>query len=527
MPFLPIAERELRVAARKKATYRTRFWAVLLVSVIFTWQFLSLASGGLPPLMHGKFIFIMLSVVAFVYCLLIGARVTADCLSEEKREGTLGLLFLTDLKGYDIVFGKLVSSSLNAVYGLLAIFPVIGICLLLGGVSIEQFAKTVLSLLTTLFFSLAAGLFVSTFNRQERVAMFFTIIVILLFAAGPVLLVDRELWPVWLLSPGFAFILAIEPSAGVTGMFDPNAYWYGLMVTWMTTASFLCHASSKLPRSWQDKQPKPLPVELETVEETQVDKLVAKAFRVNSLESNPYLWLVLRGRKKLNHAWGFIFAIVGIWFLSFLGAGRIMFDHGLLVPILIFVHGFLKIWVASEACTRLVQDRRSGALELLLSTPLSVREIIRGQHLALHRQFTRPFALFLFMEMCLNVASLASHHESAWVESFIPVAIVLFVADVFTLRWVAMWIGLNARSVNRALIKTGMLVLALPWIIYLTITNLLLPILRSQRAGAFTNRELFEVLCLVGIALLTDLILFLWAKSKLLNQFRSLATQPT
>ena len=135
MPFLPIAERELRVAARKAATYRVRFWAVLLVLILFTWQFLWLARGLIPPAMHGKTIFVTLAAFAFLYCLFAGARATADCLSEEKREGTLGLLFLTDLKGYDIVFGKLVSSSINAVYGLIAIFPVLGICLMLGGVS--------------------------------------------------------------------------------------------------------------------------------------------------------------------------------------------------------------------------------------------------------------------------------------------------------------------------------------------------------------------------------------------------------
>ena len=174
------------------------------------------------------------------------------------------------------------------------------------------------------------------------------------------------------------------------------------------------------------------------------------------MESNPYLWLVLRGREKLNHAWGFVIAILIIWLLSYLGAGRIMFDHDLLVPVLIFIHGFLKIWVASEACTRMVQDRRSGALELLLSTPLGARDIIRGQHLALHRQFTGPFALFLFLELGCFFASMAYFPDQSWGKKlFIPIAIVFFVADVFTLRWVAMWIGLNARSVNRALIKAG------------------------------------------------------------------------
>jgi hypothetical protein len=59
---------------------------------------------------------------------------TADCISSEKREGTLGLLFLTDLKGYSVILGKMLATSLNSFYALTAIFPVLAIPLLLGGI---------------------------------------------------------------------------------------------------------------------------------------------------------------------------------------------------------------------------------------------------------------------------------------------------------------------------------------------------------------------------------------------------------
>ena len=62
-----------------------------------------------------------------IYCLFSGRISTADCLSEEKREGTLGLLFLTDLKGYDVVLGKLAATSVSAFYGLLAALPVLAV----------------------------------------------------------------------------------------------------------------------------------------------------------------------------------------------------------------------------------------------------------------------------------------------------------------------------------------------------------------------------------------------------------------
>ena len=83
-----------------------------------------------------------------------GVRSTADCLSEEKRDGTLGLLFLTDLKGYDVVGGKLVATSLNAFYGLTAIFPLLAIPLLMGGVTNGEFWRMALVLANTFLFSL-------------------------------------------------------------------------------------------------------------------------------------------------------------------------------------------------------------------------------------------------------------------------------------------------------------------------------------------------------------------------------------
>ena len=56
---------------------------------------------GTPPELVGGYIFKALTALSVFYCLISGRLTTVDCISEEKREGTLGLLFLTDLKGYD------------------------------------------------------------------------------------------------------------------------------------------------------------------------------------------------------------------------------------------------------------------------------------------------------------------------------------------------------------------------------------------------------------------------------------------
>ena len=72
----------------------------------------------------GRTAFVALSWLGLFYCIGL-SRNTMDCISEEKREGTLGLLFLTDLKGYDVALGKLCANSVRSFYALLATVPVV------------------------------------------------------------------------------------------------------------------------------------------------------------------------------------------------------------------------------------------------------------------------------------------------------------------------------------------------------------------------------------------------------------------
>src|ERR1039458_3701925 len=105
--LLPIVIRELRVSARNKATHRLRLlFAVGAVAIGGGIGLISGVGGGFGGSQLGLWIFEALRWIAFVLACGSGIFLTADCLSEEKREGTLGLLFLTDLRGHDVVLGK-------------------------------------------------------------------------------------------------------------------------------------------------------------------------------------------------------------------------------------------------------------------------------------------------------------------------------------------------------------------------------------------------------------------------------------
>src|ERR1041385_1755399 len=143
MTFLPIVERELRVAARRRGTFWLRIMAALIALVIgggfIGLEYMQDVLSGGSQLRLGGPVFKTLTWMSFAAALSAGLFFTADCLSEEKREGTLGFLFLTDLRGTDVVLGKLAATSLRCVFALLAVFPVLAITQLMGGVPTAHF----------------------------------------------------------------------------------------------------------------------------------------------------------------------------------------------------------------------------------------------------------------------------------------------------------------------------------------------------------------------------------------------------
>jgi ABC-type transport system involved in cytochrome c biogenesis permease component len=141
MTFLPVAERELRVAARKRGTFWVRISAAL-VALVIAGLFLVFAlfpPFAMSPQSLGGGLFATLTWIGLVVSLSAGLFFTSDCMSEEKREGTLGFLFLTDLKGYDVVIGKLLATSLRGFYALLAVLPILALTLTMGGITGTQF----------------------------------------------------------------------------------------------------------------------------------------------------------------------------------------------------------------------------------------------------------------------------------------------------------------------------------------------------------------------------------------------------
>src|SRR5437588_9397733 len=157
MTFLPIVARELRVAARKRSTFWLRVIASLVALLLGCGFLLLTRAGVFPSAGLGAVLFGIVTWMALAAALSAGLFFTSDCLSEEKRDGTLGFLFLTDLRGYDVVWGQLLATSLRGFYALLAFLPILAVTQMMGGVTGAQYWMWSFALVNALYCSLAVG----------------------------------------------------------------------------------------------------------------------------------------------------------------------------------------------------------------------------------------------------------------------------------------------------------------------------------------------------------------------------------
>jgi ABC-type transport system involved in multi-copper enzyme maturation permease subunit len=459
-------------------------------------------------------LFIAFGVVALAFCLLAGVFLTSDCLSEEKREGTLGLLFLTDLKGYDVVLGKLIATSTHSIYGLLAVFPILGLPLLMGGVTGAEFWRVVLVLLVTLFLSLSLGMIVSSIAREARQAMGATLLGMLLLAGVlpafwwlQTLVYHRSRWNfIMLPSPVHAFIDAFDQYySSRTGSLE---FWLSLLLLMGLGVGLILIAGLLLPRVWQEKVgginlaanratsgmnlrqgQSGAPEELNSgtfpslhpslLERSPIARGILRLAGSSSkgravLEPNPYHWLASRSSSSELMGQLLFLLLCGVW-AAFLvvSIAQKSRTHEAFVVCLFTTYGLHQVgkyFAALETSRQLSEDRLSGALELLLVTPLKESEIRAGHLSALRKRLGPLKALLALMNLAMFLTVLVfsrhldmdRHDQTIFAELFLGGIVCLF-ADFRAFTLVGMWMALRSKRHPRAVLGTLLRVMGVPW----------------------------------------------------------------
>jgi ABC-type transport system involved in multi-copper enzyme maturation permease subunit len=449
---LPIARREMLVTARSAAFYRSRIAAGIVMLVCGTGFAMLYQRSGIGTL--AGFLNIGTYSISMM-TLFLGASLTSDAIARERREGTLGFLFLAGLSPFQITGGKLVAHCIAAFYTVLLLFPLLMLFVLTGGVAFQQILTVLLLALNTLFFSASLGIAASCTTDQAKKAAGRANAVLMIFwwgvpmAAG---LAQNFKAPAWV-AKALSFL-----SVGVFGsMWGPfrmgrpvlPPLWQTLLSTHLLGWCFLGLAIFLLPRIWQDRPSRARRSLREWWRDFSRGTLRQRArLRLKLLDRNPFLWLASRDRLR--------FAGVTIFTIFFGGLALWIstLRRELLLPLVLGLTFIHKLMMCGISSSQIGIEQEQGSLEMLLSTPLTEREILRGQYLAAVRRF-RVAALLLFLLQLYAWHFTGTH--SLLPASLLPVFMFVlapsFIAahflDLHTAAWLGMW-GAARASVAQA-----------------------------------------------------------------------------
>lgn len=451
MSVLPIIERELRLGSRKPRTYVSRVIFAMFASITALGIISPAFSGFSSLTVLGAPLFGVISIVGFACCLLAGAFVTSDALSQERRERSLETLALTRLRGWELVRGKLLALSLNPAYCALSALPLLALPVVLGGVTAGEFWRMAAVWLNSLFFSMAVGLYVSSITWHNFKA--FTVSAAILITLGGAV-------------PGYCAYSAYAKHFAA----HPYRFWLLFVLTHALAWLFLQGAAWKVFNfaPWEKPVPDVPPYQWLT-------RLFKRREVKTSVGDNPVMWWETRQLYRWISVWAFLLLAGFAWAICYIQYRRLWLNAEMIFLATSLLHLTLKGWMAIEATRKLGEGRRSGELELLLVTPVGVETIVDARMRSLQRQFLIPITVVLMVDILFLLFGMKTAgwwgDAGLWALAFL-VGIGIFVCDCYTITWVGLWQGLNGRSAVHGFLRTLILVLARPWIIYMVTVGL-------------------------------------------------------
>ncbi|HRI14431.1 MAG TPA: hypothetical protein PLX89_15660 [Verrucomicrobiota bacterium] len=468
----PVAHRELLVAARRRSTLWIRLGAALVATVIIGVGLLAHAlSGGA---VGGGGVFVFLVVLTAIVVSAAGLLLTADAISAEARDGTLGLLFLTDLSGFDVITGKLAAAGIKAAGALVAVLPILAVTVMLGGVTAGDFWRNALALINLLWVALNLGLAMSARTSDAQRALTAALIWgVFLFIALPG---SARMFGLAFAWPQISSLLGASPiwtlicARDVQFTLSPEAYWRSLIISHGVGWLFLLSASRTVTKVWREGG----------------QAWSRKSVRARSEKrppatlENPVAALTMPSVRERGFAWGIVaLAVISTGVFWEIPRSSFFSQVWTLQP---FAPAFWALQgMFAWKCCVFFHQLRSGAGELLLTAPVKELQVLGGAWTGARRLVQGPLVTLAVLHVVITMARVFiegteySHRVFASVVSLVVVAyqVSCLVTDLVASGWLTARFGLRSRSAVQAL---GMcfVVLFLPRLVLLCVPNLLI-----------------------------------------------------
>lgn len=537
--FLPVVIRELSVRARLYSTYYVRVVAAGLIALVVVLGLMVQALGGslVGAASIGAGLLQAMVSLLLLYVLVEGVRQASGGISQERREGTLGFLFLTDLSSLDVLLGKLSGAAVNALYTLLATLPFAGLALLFGGVTGGEFFRDSLALLAALAVALGCGAWASVRCRDAMAAVGVATALVLGILILPLIL--DALWQshggsgsfelrdvtVGRFSPIAAVALAGDlmqrSGAGAAG------YWWSLAAQLALTALLVADAARRLQGMWRRDE--------------NAARAPRKMRRSGSGGSDPGR-LIAQTLAARIHLGRWLVALLVLTFLSHLNtlyqlvvqsAGTGIGISATLTSLPAGLASLVRKLLFVQLATRTFADaRHSGEMEILLTTRLDNAELVRLLWLALRRVVLCLVGLDLLFGLAdgwLAVAQLPATVPLSlrWSVGLTPVLLSLAgVLAWVALTWSAMWFGIASRSTTAAVVKAFGLDIAILAIAYMVggIGMMLLQLLvQFTRFGTGGIPAFLHFMPILSLLVGLNWLRWRWARNNLALWFRPAA----
>lgn len=362
MNVRPLIVRELRAEARRSNAYWLRTLAAGLLTALFIWSAWNFPAGAeLGPLLFNS-----LTQGLQLAMLVIVAALAADSISREKRDGTLGLLFLTPLTARDIIIGKILTHVLRAVVIFIAVLPIVALPFLLGGIPIESVLLFFGVLPSMVMIAVAAGIIASVFTTEWIESIVWAeLICVALIAAQWItqfiaarILSNRSL--ARLGAPVFSAVITIAVS------------FMGLVYAVVILRSAIRFCAKRLEKSWQNETVATQPWWVKIFSTSGFWRTAFHWDARKARDRNPIAWLQEYNWSSRLTKWGWCALIFLAQWRLFLGWRQFM-DYQLQL------YRLVAFGIAFSAAASFRRERQTGALELLLVTPISAGQLIFGR----------------------------------------------------------------------------------------------------------------------------------------------------